>query len=96
MKQMDKNFTPGESVWVVERDDCGNVDDFGGYMCLGSACNFAIASAFVYGCDGLEEILQYYAKETANDFDVDLHVFPIEDCYKTKEEAESAFNKEME
>jgi len=93
---MNKKFLPGERIWIVKRDSCGNVENFYWYTYLSSVGDFAIASDFVCGCNRVEETLQFWAEVTAEDNDANIYVFPIMDCYKTMEESEKAFDKEFD
>ena len=48
-----------------------------------------IASAWINDYD-FDETINYHIEETANNFDTDLQVYPIDDCFNTREEAEQA------
>ena len=87
---MIRNLNPGADVAVVERDEFGEAVDTTRYMFIARANEFVICSAFIYGIDGIDATLSYHAQETADNYDTDLCVFPIEDCYETLSEAKEA------
>ena len=80
----------GEQVWIIERDDCGDPYEISGYMFLASTGNAVIVTAYINSLEDLEETLGYHIQETAENYETDLAVFPEEDCYLTREEAEAA------
>lgn len=81
---------PGSQVWIMERDECGDPYDISGYMFFASIGNAVIVSPYLSGIKDLEETLDYYIEITAEEYSSDLAVFPSEDCYLTREEAEAA------
>lgn len=96
---MIKNLKPGAEVAVVERDEAGEAVEATRYMFLAVAKEFVICSPFIACADGCKDIdgtLLYHAQETAEDYDTDLCVFSIEDCYENIEEAKEAFALKME
>lgn len=96
---MIKNLKPGAEVAVVERDEAGEAVEATRYMFLAVAKEFVICSPFIACADGCKDIdgtLLYHAQETAEDYDTDLCLFPIKDCYETIEEAKEAFALETD
>ena len=89
-------FHPGDTVYVVERDEMGNVSDVSGYMFLAEVCDAVIVSPFLYEIDSLEETIEQHIEETAMDYGTELMVFPIEDCYYTREEAHEVYDAEYD
>lgn len=87
---------PGMPVYIVERDEDGNVCDTTGYMFLAQACDYVIVTAWINDLETAEETLEYHAQETAANYDTDLSVFPLRDCYISKEEAQLALNAERD
>ena len=81
---------PGSQVWIMERDECGDPYDISGYMFFASIGNAVIVSPYLSGIKDLEETLDYYIEIAAKEYSSDLAVFPNEDCYLTREEAEAA------
>ena len=93
------NLKAGSEVNVVERDEAGEAVEATRYMFLAVAKEFVICSPFIAcagGCKDIDGTLLYHAQETAEDYDTDLCVFPIEDCYETIEEAKEAFVREID
>ena len=89
-------FYPGETVFVVERDEDGIPCETSGYLFLARSADAVILSCFIYGLDTLEETLEYHIEQTAEDYDTHLAVFPAEDCYKSRKLAEQALKAERE
>ena len=84
----ERKFTPGQTVYVVERDECGYPGDVSGFMLLAQVDYVVIVTPFINDMEGLEETLEYLIAETADSYDCDLSVFPSEDCFATYEEAD--------
>lgn len=93
---MFENLKPGDEVWVVERDEAGIATDVSGFLFLAEVKNAIIVTPRVYGCDGVEEILDYHIQQTAEDYDTDLSVYPAKDCYRSIHAANEAIYEEME
>lgn len=87
---------PGAEVWVVERDEDGCAVDVSGYMFLAKAGDAVILTAYVNNLENVQDTLAYHMQETAENYDTDLAVFPADDCYTTREEAEAALGKERD
>jgi hypothetical protein len=90
----ERNFEAGQEIWVVERE-FGEAFEVSGVMFLATSVGCVIATAFIDDYD-LEETITYHINETSDNIDTDLKVYPIEDCYYTKEEAEKALQEEQE
>ena len=86
-----KNFEIGQEVWVVERED-GEAIDVSCVLFLAKSKNCIIASDWIDDYD-FDEIIEYHIEETAVNFDTDLKVYPIFDCFSTREEAEKALSE---
>lgn len=86
--RIEKNFEIGQEVWVVERED-GEVVDVSCVLFLAKSKGCIIASAWINDYD-FDEIIDYHIEETADNFDTDLKLYPIDDCFNTREEAEQA------
>lgn len=93
---MNKNFTPGELVYAVERDELGDATDVCGCMFIATAGNVAICSAFVNGINTLEETLQEHIEDTRRDYYSGFMAYPLSDCYNTLEEANEQLEKELQ
>ncbi len=89
-----KKAIPGDSVWIVERDENGEAYDVSGYMFLAEVDDYVILSAYINDYDDLRSTMDYHATETVENYDTDLAVFSASDCYPTREEAEAALKKE--
>ena len=81
---------PGKQIWIIERDECGEPCEISGYMFLAFAGHAVIVTPYINSLEDLDSILDYHIEETAENYDTDLAVFPVEDCYMTREEAEGA------
>ena len=86
--KMEKNFEMGQEVWIVERE-CGEAVDVSCVLFLAKSKGCIIASAWINDYD-FDEIINYHIEETADNFDTDLKVYPIDDCFNTRKEAEQA------
>ena len=91
-----KTFTPGKSVWIVERDEDGNASEVTGYLFLAEVADAVIVTPRISGRKGLEETMAYYIETTAEYCEADLRVFPSDDCYLHKHDAEKALAFETE
>ena len=85
-------FHAGDTVWVLMRDEDDVPCDIGGYMFLAFAGTAVIVTAFIGDYDDLNGTLAYHIGETAVNFDSDLSVFPISDCYAAREDAQAALD----
>lgn len=85
-------FHAGDTVWVLLRDEDDVPCDIGGYMFLAFAGTAVIVTAFIGDHDDLDGTLAYHIEETAVNFDSDLSVFPIPDCYAAREDAQAALD----
>lgn len=86
-------LAPGDEVWVVERDEDGNPDDFSGYIFITSVRGIAIVSPSINGCADLDFLLRDFVEETAMSGSGDFSGYPIGDCYGTYEEAKAALRE---
>lgn len=78
----------GEEIWVIDRED-GEAVDVSAVRFLAKSKNCIIATAWINDYD-IDETLEYHINETQDNFDTDLKVYPAEDCFATREEAEQA------
>lgn len=81
----------GEEIWVIDREN-GEVVDISCVMFLAKSKGCIIATAWINDYD-LDETLAFHIDETQNNFDTDLKVYPDEDCFLTREEAEKALER---
>lgn len=89
-------FKHGDCVWVIERNEDGEALDVAGSMFLAEVLGFVIVSAYINDMTEAEETLSYHMQETAENYDTTLMVFPSEDVYQTKAEAETALREAAE
>ena len=78
--------------FLIMRDEDDVPCDIGGYMFLAFAGTAVIVTAFIGDHDDLDGTLAYHIEETAVNFDSDLSVFPIPDCYAAREDAQAALD----
>lgn len=91
---MNKHFTSGQPIWVIERDEYNEEAEVTGYIFIAEAAEYAIASPYINGEEDLDYIMEYHAEESMSNYTNALTVIPIEDCYSSKEEASKALEAE--
>lgn len=91
---MNKNFKAGQSIWVVELDECDEPICVVGNMFLAEIAGYAIVTSFYFGVKDLEGTLERLREESLDDMCDTLKVVKMEQCYKTKAEAEIAMKME--
>lgn len=87
----EKQFAPGTSVWVIERDEDDEPCDVSGYVFLAGVGDYVILSPYIYGVEDIEYLMEGYRRDTCGGFDASLQVFFEEDCFATQAEAREAF-----
>ena len=87
-------FKPGDDVYVIERDESDKAVDYSGYMCIAVSENAVVLSSYINDLEDIADTLEYHIKETAENFDTHLAVFPLGDCYATAEDAKKAIDDE--
>lgn len=87
-----QQWIPGQEIYVVERDEDGAACDVSGYMFLAEVAGAAILTSYINDLETLEETLDYHIEETADNYDTDLVVFPVDDCYADRDAAEQALH----
>lgn len=92
----EKHFEPGQEVWIVERDEDGDAFDVSGYVFLAEVAGYAILSPYVNDHGDLEYLLDYHRRETDMDYDADLPVVFLSDCYPSRAAAHHALDKEQD
>lgn len=85
---------PGAEVFVLERDDEEKACEVSGYMLLAVVKDAVIVSAYINDLDAIESTLDYHIRETAENYDTDLAVFPLKDCYSSSYDAHTALDLE--
>lgn len=89
-----QKFTSGQEVWVVEREG-GKATEYSGCVCVAQINMAVIVSPYINGIGDIVDILSDQIEQTAEGGTGDLEVYPISDCYETKEEAASALKGEQ-
>lgn len=92
----EKHFEPGQPVWVVERDDDGDAYDVSGYIFLAEVADHAILFPYVNEQSDMEYLLNYHRRETNADYDTDLLVVLLSDCFASKTAAHHALDEEQD
>ena len=86
---------PGDTIWVVERDEMGDPADIAGVLYCATAVGYVMATAFPdHG--GINTIMKDAAEDTAQGFSPSFYVYPEEDCYQDKADAEKQLGEEPE
>ena len=91
----EKHFEPGQEVWIVERDEDGEAHEVGGYVFLAEVAGYAILSPYVNDHGDLEYLLDYHRRDTCMDYDADLPVVYLDDCYPSQMAAHHALDEEV-
>lgn len=90
-----EKFTPGQTVWVVERE-VGGPGEVGGYVYLATVGHAVILTPFMNDLEELTDLLDYHIERTSADYETNLAVFPACDCYPNKLAARCALKTEAE
>ena len=81
----------GDEIWVIDREDYEAVD-ISCIQFLAKSKGCVIGTAWINDYD-LDETIEFHIDETRNNFCTDLQVYPDEDCFITREEAEKALEE---
>lgn len=90
------SYKAGDEIWVLERDEDGEVCDFSGNVFICEVNEYCIVSGYINGSGDVDYIMSEQAAQTVVEYNGDLAVYPACDCYKTRKEAESALDKTKE
>ena len=85
------NCKAGDTLWVITREG-GEPTDYSCSQFLTATEKFIIATSFINDFD-IDETIEYHIRETQNFGSTYLLMFPIEDCFATREAAEEALNR---
>lgn len=91
----ERHFEPGQEVWIVERDEDGEAHEVSGYVFLAEVAGYAILSPYVNDHGDLEYLLDYHRRETCTDYDAELPVVHLDDCYPSWAAAHRALDEEV-
>ena len=89
---------PGDEIWVIERKDNKPVD-ITSVVFFAKSKECIIATPWIHDCNAdkilnIDETIQDHIAETNCNGEVGVMIYPEEDCFATKEEAEDALQKE--
>lgn len=89
-------FSPGESVFVVLRDE--SKEPVVVERCVSLACvgGVVLAAPSINGRSELDFILGYLMSCTRYDEELNMVAVPVEDCYTTKSAAKEAMQNERD
>ena len=82
---------PGDEVWVLEYED-GEPSDVVCLLFMAQCDNVVIGTSQVNDLS-FEGILDYHCKETEDNINTDLYVYPVTHCFETREKCEEMFNE---
>lgn len=85
-----QRFSPGQTVWVIERDEDGEAYDFSGYVFVTSLRGIALVSPKINGSSEIDVILMDQVESRINYADGCIEAYPVDDCYLSREAAEQA------
>ena len=77
----------------MERGEDGCAADVSSFMFLAIAGDAVILTPYINDLDNAQDTLSYHMQETAENYDTNLAVFPADNCYTTREEAEAALKE---
>ena len=87
-------YKVGDEVWVINREP-GEDADISCIMFLAKSKGCIIGTSWINDYD-LDGTLLYHIHETQENYNTELMVYPDEDCFSTKEEAEQALKGGIE
>lgn len=92
----EKHFEPGRKLWIVERHEDGEAYGIGSYVFLAEVAGHAILSLRVNNHDDLEYLLGYHRLISyLRDYNVELFVVRLDDCYPSQMAARHALDEEV-
>ena len=89
-----QRFSPGQTVWVIERDEDGEAYDFSGYVFVTSLRGIALVSPKINGSSEIDVILMDQVESRINYADGCIEAYPADDCYLSREAAEKALGED--
>ena len=96
---MIEKLKAGSEVAVVERDEFGEACEATGYFFITEIHGYVLCSPYIFcggrTLDDIDEVLEYFNAQTAEQESADIYIFPSEDCYKTIQEAKEALKAEI-
>lgn len=89
-----KICSPGETVYIIDKNKDGSVEGIAEYTFLMQTGQFAVVADVADVADNskmsLDGMLYWLAEENRN-----LNVFPLDDCYATRQQAKTAESEEI-
>lgn len=85
-----QRFSPGQTVWVIERDEDGEAYDLSDYVFVTSLRGIALVSPKINGSSEIDAILMDQVESRINYSDGCIEAYTADDCYLTREAAEKA------
>ena len=85
-----QRFSPGQTVWVIDRDEDGEAYDLSGYVFVTSLRGIALVSPKINGSSEIDVILMDQVESRINYADGCIEAYPVDDCYLSREAAEKA------
>jgi hypothetical protein len=86
-------FEAGNEIWVLERDG-DEPYDIVGVTYLATVGEYVITCPQFYGLDSLEEVMEQFAEETQDNSCLDMSVYPLCDCFATREQASAELERQ--
>ena len=89
----ENKFLAGEEIWILQRDG-DEPYDIVGVTYLATVGEFVITCPQFYGLDTLQDVMEQFAEETQDNACLDMSVYPLSDCFATKEEASAELERQ--
>lgn len=89
-----QKFSPGQTVWVIERNEYGEAYDLSGYVFVTSLRGIALVSPKINGSPEIDVILMDQVESRINYDDGCIVAYPADDCYLSREAAEKALGED--
>ena len=90
-----KRFQAGEVIWILERDG-DEPYDIVGVTYLATVADYVITCPQFYGHDTLQDVMGQFAEETQDNSSLDMSVYPLCDCFATREEGSAELERQGE
>ena len=84
-------FKPGDLIWVIEKDEYGDVAEVSVFLFMAKCSNYIICCSKYNSCESFEEQLEEMANESEEYQGIDVYMFKKEYCFKTQDEAYEHF-----
>lgn len=91
----EKHLRNGEEIYVIRREN-GWAVDCSGYMLIAVTNGAAIVSSYINDLETLGDTVQYCIDQTAEGLETELEVYPLDDCFENREDAERRLAQEQQ